>query len=767
MKHSFSLNKKIFFLIIVCGFAFSTILKGQTYTVTASWPQFGVAPCSSYRVDLQGSCGTTFSACCISSGLSLPSVGKVYTWNGSYLETTGTNSYGNAYQNLELPGGATPPCESASCGDPTSAGSISATDVCGTSVSVSGTAASGGTSPYEYRFYVNGAYVTSWSTSTSATITLPAGSTNNSITRYARATCSSTTGISTATIYVDAISNYTNGGTITGDEENCGSFDPATITSSSSPSGGSGGSPEYQWQSSANNSTWSDISGATSTTYNPTTITTTQYYRRKARRNPCTSWVYSNTVIKTVVVNYTSGGTITGDEENCNNFDPTTITSSTAASGGSGGTLAYQWQENTGSGWTNISGATSATYNPTSISQTTQYRRAARRSPCSTFVYSNTITKTIIGAPNVTNITVTNEICNNNNGTITFTFTNNPNRTTIAFSINGGATYPYTSPDNAGSYTITGLTAGTYNLYTRWGSTNDCPVNLSSQTINNSGGLTVVTSADTTLCGSEPTNLTLTATAANGTLPYTYSWDNGLGSGQTHTVSPTSTTTYTVTVTDNGGCTATKQVTATVKTNPLVTIATTNPNCGANNGTITFTFPNHPTETQLEFSFDGGVTYQLPVADNMGSITYSNRSAGIYEIWTRWGNDDCPIKLGVVTLSNIANLKVAIMHDKYVCLSNSTTLNAVVLNGAGGYSYTWFNGLGNSASITLTPSLTSNYTVQVVDANGCVAYETVSVATDPCGEICNNGIDDDGDGFIDCMDGECQLGNIAEIIHDK
>lgn len=671
MKFLFLFNKKLFFLIIINSLFFLTILKGQTYTVTASWPQFGISPCSSYRVDLQGSCGTTFSTCCISSGLSLPSVGQVYTWTGTHLATTGVNAYGNAYQNLALPDGSPPPCLAASCTAPTSAGSISASDVCGTNVLVSGTAASGGTSPYEYRFWVNGTYVTSWSTSTSATVTLPAGTTNNTIIRYARATCSSNTGISTSIIYVDAVSNYTNGGTIVGNEENCNSFNPTTITSTASASGGNGGTTEYQWQSSTNGSTWSDISGATSATYNPSTITATRYYRRKARRSPCTS-----------------------------------------------------------------------------------------------YVYSNTITKTIIGEPNIPNITISNEICNNNNGSITLYFTNNPNRTTIAFSINGGATYPYSSPDNAGSYTITGLSAGTYNLYVRWGGYDDCPVSLSNKIINNSGNLTVTTTSDTTLCGSEPKNLTLTATAINGTTPYTYTWDNGLGIGQSHVISPTSTTTYTCTVTDNGGCSITKQVNVRIKDNPLVTVTSSNPNCAANNGTITFSFANNPTETQLKFSFDGGITYQTPVADNTGSVTYFNRSAGIYELYTRWGNDDCPIYLGSVTLSNNQNLKAAVTAADYVCIGNSTILNAVAVNGVTPYNFTWLNGVGNTASVTVSPNVTTTYTVRLIDGNGCVTFETVSLFADPCGEVCNNGIDDDGDGLIDCDDYQCKPKIQGGIVSD-
>jgi len=67
----------------------------------------------------------------------------------------------------------------------------------------------------------------------------------------------------------------------------------------------------------------------------------------------------------------------------------------------------------------------------------------------------------------------------------------------------------------------------------------------------------------------------------------------------------------------------------------------------------------------------------------------------------------------------------------------------------------WENGVGNTATVSVSPTVNTRYTVKITDANGCVAYETVSVIAESCGEICNNGLDDDGDGKIDCDDIEC------------
>ena len=48
-------------------------------------------------------------------------------------------------------------------------------------------------------------------------------------------------------------------------------------------------------------------------------------------------------------------------------------------------------------------------------------------------------------------------------------------------------------------------------------------------------------------------------------------------------------------------------------------------------------------------------------------------------------------------------------------------------------------------------------------STGCITnYSSTVVLTDPnCGEICNNGIDDDGDGQVDCEDEDCQATTIS------
>ncbi|MFN4255557.1 MAG: SdrD B-like domain-containing protein, partial [Saprospiraceae bacterium] len=102
--------------------------------------------------------------------------------------------------------------------------------------------------------------------------------------------------------------------------------------------------------------------------------------------------------------NVTSGGTISASQTNCDPFDPALISSTAAASGGSG-TLEYQWRFSSDNSlpvdsWTAIAGATAATYDPPAVSSTTYFVRLARRQGCGVFAgQSNIVEMKVAGDP--------------------------------------------------------------------------------------------------------------------------------------------------------------------------------------------------------------------------------------------------------------------------------------------------------------------------------------------------------------------------------
>ncbi|WP_299435497.1 glycosyl hydrolase family 8 [uncultured Aquimarina sp.] len=85
---------------------------------------------------------------------------------------------------------------------------------------------------------------------------------------------------------------------------------------------------------------------------------------------------------------------------------------------------------------------------------------------------------------------------------------------------------------------------------------------------------------------------------------------------------------------------------------PTATVSTTDETTqGANDGKITFTFSDISGRTGIEFSIDSGITYPLSVNDNVGSATFNNIAPGTYNVWVRWGNNDCPTSLGNVVIN--------------------------------------------------------------------------------------------------------------------
>ncbi len=115
---------------------------------------------------------------------------------------------------------------------------------------------------------------------------------------------------------------------------------------------------------------------------------------------------------------------------------------------------------------------------------------------------------------------------------------------------------------------------------------------------------------------------------------------------------------YTVVVTLPNGCTMSDQVEVQIVPSPEATVSVTDTSCGLANGEITFNFTDYPNRAGLEFSLDNQTTYKPFVFDNLGSVTYNNLSTGIYHLWVRWGNNDCPVDLGNYSISTIVEVVI-------------------------------------------------------------------------------------------------------------
>jgi len=297
---------------------------------------------------------------------------------------------------------------------------------------------------YQWQSSPNNSTWTDISGATSATY----ASTGITTTWYrCRATLCSTTTNSTA-LQVTVATNPNPGNTVSSvGLPVCPSTAFTLSLQTSQPSG-----TTYQWQSSPNNSTWTDISGATSSTYPSTGITTATWYR--CRATLCSVSTNSTALQMTVASTPNPGSTISsvappvcaGDEAFVLSLQNSQQTGTT-----------YQWQSSpNNSTWTNISGATSATRSVTSISTSTWYRCQATK--CGVTVASTPLqmtTESCYCTAGATNTQSQYEKI----ALITFNTINNASSSTAGYE---DFTAFSTSLEQGGSYVFTTTTSNSY-----------------------------------------------------------------------------------------------------------------------------------------------------------------------------------------------------------------------------------------------------------------------------------------------------------------
>ncbi len=566
-----------------------------------------------------------------------------------------------------------------------------------------------------------------------------------------------------------------------------------------------GGTPSltYQWQSSPDNATFSNIGGATASSYTPPAAAAgTTYYRVvvSASGGGCGS-VTSGSVPVVIVADPAISAQPTGFTECVGGTQALSVT----ATGGTP-SLTYQWQSSPDNlTFSNIGGATASSYTlPSAAAGTTYYRVVVSASGggCGS-VTSGSATVVIVADPAITAQPASATICPGGTQTLSVTTTGgSPSLTyqwqsspdNVTFANIGGATLS--------SYTTPALFATTYYRVVISASGNGCgSATSNTATVTISSGFANA-GADVTICAGSLTTLTASGGA-------TYNWSNGLGAGASKNVSPASTTTYTVTVTTGLGCTATDQVTITVIACPeicdngldddndgltdcadpdcagpaITSVAKTNPNnCPAlNNGTITIT----ATGSNLEYSINGGATYQA-------SNVFSGLSEGNYNVRVRNGVTGCfvnypsnPVVLtAVICAENCTNgtdddgdglidcldgdcvPNPDVGTNVNICIGASYVLNATATSGTSPYTFNWDNGLGAGQTHTVTPLVTTTYQVTVTSASGCTATDGLTITVTTCPEDCTDVVDNDGDGLVDCADPDCQLVGAPLLAND-
>ncbi|MCD4745034.1 MAG: T9SS type A sorting domain-containing protein, partial [Bacteroidales bacterium] len=570
-----------------------------------------------------------------------------------------------------------------------------------------------------------------------------------------------TTNTVTITVYDEFLAS------ISADETICYNIVPSLLTSTVS---GGDGSYTYQWQDSPDGTTWTNISGATADTYQPGALTATTYYQLIVDDGANCGPVTTNTVTITVYDEFLAS--IGSDETICYNTAPNMLTSTVS---GGDGSYTYQWQTSpNGTNWSNIAGATNATYQPGNLIVTTYYQLIVDDGAGCGPVTTNTVTITVSGDFDEGIIGDDQSICYNDQPA-TLYFTTAPS--------GGIGQYYYqwySSIDNITFNLIGGATNSTYlppaltqtSYYYCEVENQVCGTkNTNVVTITVYGEFLATVGTSQTICyNTIPAALTSSVSGGDGS--YTYQWQESIDgstwtniSGATSaTYQPgalTSTTYFQLIVEDGSSCgpiTSTNYITITVYDELIISASTSQSICyntqpagltsvySGGNGVYTFQW--YESIDGTNWSLIAGATgdnYQPPA---LTTTTY-------YQIVIEDSWSCGPVTSNTVTITVYGEFLASIDADETICYNTvPSLLTSTVSGGEGTYSYQWmdspdgttWSNISGATNATYQPgalTVTTYYQLIVDDGAGCGPITTNSITITVYDEFLAGSIGDD------------------------
>lgn len=203
-------------------------------------------------------------------------------------------------------------------------------------------------------------------------------------------------------------------------------------------------------------------------------------------------------------------------------------------------------------------------------------------------------------------------------------------------------------------------------------------------------------------------SITLSASGAN-----TYTWSTA-GNGISIVVSPLANTIYTLTGTDANGCMNTAIKPISVNSLPVI-LAQCSSTLVCSGSQVTFN-----AQGASFYSWTNGVVNNQPATITTG---------GVYSV-TGTDNNSCSATSALTIVVNPLP-SLSLTPSSIICEGEHTGLGA-----SGANLYAWSSGQ-SVPLITVSPSVTTLYSVTGTDLNGCAATATVSVSVDACTGIGN------------------------------
>ena len=335
------------------------------------------------------------------------------------------------------------------------------------------------------------------------------------------------------------------------------------------------------------------------------------------------------------------------------------------------------------------SGVNTASYS-TNPTITTTYTVTYTLGACTPAIGSGTIT--VNPTPTITITSPT--ICSGNSTSIIAT----P-------SVNGG-TYSWSNGSTTSTINVNPINTTTYSVtYTL----NNCTViGTTILTVNPTPILTVNSS---TICNGETATLTANGSPTGGT----YLWSNAQNVNSIN-VTPSTTSSYNILYSLNG-CNATTSASVTV--NPIPQVSVVGDTICAGETTNLTAIPN----------LQGGTYSWSQSGLTTGTITINPVSTSIYSVIYTLNNCASPSASATIVVNPVPVLTI---NNGSICTGQSFTLNATpsILGGT----FNWIPTGETTASITVSPTVTTSYSLNYTTLEGCtsaVVTGTVTISETP------------------------------------
>lgn len=519
----------------------------------------------------------------------------------------------------------------------------------------------------------------------------------------------------TSSIAVLSIDSTTIGGIISGSTSVCVPPNSGILTLS-----GERGSI-LDWEYSSNGGgAWNSLANTTNT-FNYVNQSSTYLYRAVIQNGSCTI-KYSDTATVTVL-NGAIGGTLTPNiQPVCSGNNSGNI----ILSGHSGNIVTWEESINSGAVWTTISNTTSSqAYS--NLTQDTWYRVII--SDCN-FDTSSIAKITVDTQPVGGNLSANDTVCINSNSGVVTLSGEIGNIIDWESSTNGGASWVSLS-NTLNTYFYSNLNSTTsFRAVVGNGS---CPIVYSDTTTIFIDNLPVAG----TISG--PTNVCISGNTGslnlNGTIGTILNWESSNNGGiswvslgnttNTNNFNNLNQNTIFQAIVTNGVCpNDTTQYTVIVdNVSNAGTLFSSDSVCFLSSG-INYINGYSGNITGWESSIDNGITWNS-ISLTTDTINYSNISnQTLYRAFVK--NGVCPIDTSNNITLNIYPNNTTISNDTTIDLGNNATITAT-----GGLFYSWTPtstlSSPNSSTTNASPTISTNYIVSIIDANGCTYSNNVWV----------------------------------------